>query len=54
MGGFQVVNTWSDPQQYKCQKNFIIYITDGIGNDGLQAGQLIFNGQLQGDDFIMS
>ena len=28
MGGFQVVNSWSDPQQYKCQKNFIIAIND--------------------------
>jgi type IV pilus assembly protein PilY1 len=27
-GGFQVVNSWSDPQQYKCQKNFIIAIND--------------------------
>ena len=27
-GGFQVVNNWSDPQQYKCQKNFIIAIND--------------------------
>jgi type IV pilus assembly protein PilY1 len=28
MGGFQIVNSWSDPQQYKCQKNFIIAIND--------------------------
>src|SRR4029079_17483855 len=28
LGGFQVVNSWSDPQQYKCQKNFIIAIND--------------------------
>ena len=28
MGGFHVVNSWSDPQQYKCQKNFIIAIND--------------------------
>jgi Tfp pilus tip-associated adhesin PilY1 len=28
MGGFQVVNSWSDPQQYKCQKNFIIAVND--------------------------
>lgn len=28
MGGFQVVNDWDDPQQYKCQKNFIIAIND--------------------------
>ena len=27
-GGFQIVNSWSDPQQYKCQKNFIIAIND--------------------------
>jgi type IV pilus assembly protein PilY1 len=27
-GGFQIVNTWTDPQQYKCQKNFIIAIND--------------------------
>ena len=27
-GGFQVVNSWTDPQQYKCQKNFIIAIND--------------------------
>lgn len=27
-GGFQVVNNWSDPQQFKCQKNFIIAIND--------------------------
>ena len=28
LGGFQIVNSWSDPQQYKCQKNFIIAIND--------------------------
>jgi len=28
LGGFQVVNSWSDPQQFKCQKNFIIAIND--------------------------
>lgn len=27
-GGFHIVNDWSDPQQYKCQKNFIIAIND--------------------------
>lgn len=28
MGGFQVVTNWTDPQQYRCQKNFIIAIND--------------------------
>jgi len=27
-GGFQVLNTWEDPIQYRCQKNFIIAIND--------------------------
>ena len=27
-GGFQVVDNWTDPQQFKCQKNFIIAIND--------------------------
>ncbi len=27
-GGFQVLTNWSDPIQYKCQKNFIIGIND--------------------------
>ena len=27
-GGFQVVDSWTDPQQFKCQKNFIIAIND--------------------------
>ena len=28
LGGFQAVSSWSDPQQFKCQKNFIIAIND--------------------------
>ncbi|HEY7639393.1 MAG TPA: PilC/PilY family type IV pilus protein [Steroidobacteraceae bacterium] len=28
LGGFQAVNSWTDPQQFKCQKNFIIAIND--------------------------
>ena len=27
-GGFQVLTTWEDPIQYRCQKNFIIAIND--------------------------
>ncbi|MEP7243378.1 MAG: PilC/PilY family type IV pilus protein [Gammaproteobacteria bacterium] len=27
-GGFQVLTTWQDPIQYRCQKNFIIAIND--------------------------
>jgi type IV pilus assembly protein PilY1 len=27
-GGFQIVNTWNDPIQYRCQKNFTVAIND--------------------------
>ncbi len=27
-GGFQIVTTWEDPIQYRCQKNFIIAVND--------------------------